>query len=405
MMDIKLKEKYFFICKRKNSFVFTNLNDLHVEVVEKEIFINSFIFCEKERDWIPLLSHPEIPHEIKVAASFCEDEIQVPYFIPDFKNNVHVTTKEFESNDSLRIDDLKKDINSLTSTFLTKEDEVIARVNTLKEMISDLAKNDRSREELEQRLDKATLSIQNLTIENDLLKNNLKKSMTKTEILQNRINENAHVSATKTFSDKDLGLEDLKNGKTFEFHNSKVWFIRNDRDSRGPLRFDELLKMKESQELRNWKIKKSGDLQWQDMQNVLELCAEVSLQYEDRGNPEKSIYLVQRGEYRAEIREAITFVIRDNEYKGYLTNISLSGGFIEIVKLDGVDHSKDKTGTLYFNEGLVSESISCDFKIKRVSEGRPRGIGFAFINVSQKNTEVLGKLISKILNTNNKIAA
>ncbi|EQC45981.1 type IV pilus assembly protein PilZ [Bacteriovorax sp. Seq25_V] len=378
------------------------------------MFINSFVYAPEDRAWVPLLSHPEIPHEIKVAATFCEAEIPVPLFHPVPFNEVTLQ-RDIEEEKVIEVDnshleqfeDIKKEISDLSSRVISKEDEVIARVNTLRDMITTLSRDDKQRIELEERLEKSNLRIQNITIENDLLKNNLKKAMTKIEILQNRINENnqTNSSVAKIYSDKDLGLEDLRNGKTFEFLNSKVWFIKSESGNKGPLRFDELLHMKESGELKDSKIKRSGDLQWKDMQDILELSAEVSLHYEDKANSEKSIYLVQRGEYRADIREAITFMIRDNEYKGYLTNISLSGGFIELVKLDGVDHTKDRSGTLFFNEGLVSESISCDFKIKRVADGRPKGIGFAFINVSQKNTEILGKLISKIINANNKIAA
>lgn len=427
----KLNNKFFFVQKRSNIFELLDLNDLHVEVQVGEVYLNSHIFDYQKNIWIPLSKCSFIPNEILLNAKDFDGNISMPDFVPlnvsDFmdlsakrENNESVT----EALDRLRLehnifaDEFCKTVDSLgffnteikdkvEQNFL-KSIEAISVLKSLDSNIQVLNSNNKIVEENNDKIEKLNSRLKNAVMENDLLKENLKKALLKIEILQNRVNENnAPLKSTGPVveNDKVIGFEDLQKGRTYEFINALEWIIFKDQKSQGPYRFDQILEMKEKSELNDCKIKRSNELYWRDPGDILELSSRVKLIQTNPANPEKSIYLVERGEYRADVRESVTFEVNGMEYKGILSNISLSGGFIELFKTDEFESLIDKTGGLYLNQGLVKESIFCSFKLKRISKNRPKGIGFAFVNVNEKNMEIIGELITSILNRNNKIAS
>lgn len=409
-MNKKSKIDKFFVLKRNRTFEFIGINDLLVEIEAEEVFANSFVFDDFINEWVGLTSHSSIPAKVKEKASFLPETIEQPTFIP-------ISIEKFEAskiNDSSGKQDLvlKKveAIGSDTGFIKNKMDQVFLKdveiLHYIKQINEDVARFiDQTKliSDDREKVGQLTSKLSNALIENDILKENLKKALLKIEILQNRVNENGHYSEvvheSRENKEVEISFEELQNGKTYEFSNESEWLVLKDGKTTGPMRFDELFAMKKSGELVEHKIRRKSELHWRDPEEVIELVSDVKLINENLKIPEKNIYKVERGEYRAEVRESVTFEIQGVEHKGILSNISLSGGFIELFKIDEFEAMIDKTGNLFLNEGLVSESIFCNFKIKRVSKNRPKGIGFSFVNVNAKNLEILGKLITSQINS------
>lgn len=402
-----MAEKYriakFFILKRSNSYELLDLNDLAVEIAAGEVFANSLIYDEFSKEWVNICSHSAIPVNLKESLKPLDVSIQKPSFVLIEKEEL-TNLEMFNKNFYKSIDEIKHTSNlsneKIDQTY-HKEIEIIHYIKQISSDFSRFVDSSASASEDKNKIEQLTSKLTNALMENEILRGDLKKALLKVEILQNRINENA-VNKTQDYSD-DLtevnSFEELQNGKTYEFSNDCEWLYLKDSKAQGPVRFDELLALKMSSTLFGLKIRRKSELHWRDPEEIIELTSKITVVSENSKIPEKNIYRVERGEYRAEVRQSITFEFMEIEYKGILSNISLSGGFIELFKTEEFENAIDKTGILFLNEGLVSESICCDIKIKRISKNRPKGIGFSFVNVNSKNLEILGKLITSKINS------
>ncbi|WP_412462736.1 PilZ domain-containing protein [Halobacteriovorax sp. RT-2-6] len=199
-----------------------------------------------------------------------------------------------------------------------------------------------------------------------------------------------------------LNIEGLKNGKSFEISNKKTWQYDTGAGVVGPLRFDEMLvdfekKIVTSSTL----VKKKAGAPWVAAKDCLELNTQAQLIFEDKENPENNKYQIERTEYRVELQELVSFSLVgvQKEYKGYLTNLSLSGGFVEVTKFEK-EFDKNTRGTIYISEGIFGRAVAIDFTIMRASKNRPRGFGLRFESVSDAIMEVIGECMIDILNDN-----
>lgn len=397
-MTENTKNLKFFILKRNNRFEFMDLNDLAVDIAAGEVFSNSLIFDDTKGEWVTLFLHEDIPQELKNSANILDDTPKMPDFIL-LKSDTPIIDKNLD----LEIVKEKTHFISekIEQSFL-KEVEILHLVKKINSEFSRFVDTSSAINEDREKVEILTSKLTNAVIENDVLKDNLKKSLLKIEILQNRVNENETLLEKEERQNEVSHIEsfeELQNGKTYEFLNVCEWLLLKENKSQGPIRFDELLDHKKSGFLIGAKVRRVSELHWREIEDVIELSSAVVVVNENLKIPEKNIYRVERGEYRAEVRQAVTFEFMDVEYKGILSNISLTGGFIELFKTEEFENAIDKTSVLYLNEGLVSESIFCNIKIKRISKNRPKGFGFSFVNVTPKNLEILGKLIAEKINT------
>jgi len=320
----------------------------------------------------------------------------------------------------------------LKESIVDKEDDhtsaTLTRIeNFIKNLDDKIDNQDESSKVHQEKFDKLYVKYKNQVMENKVLKSKLDKAVKKMNILHDRVNEMAVDSAEKEAPkpsleelvdapvgeaakiiemarpevgkvDEDfneiLGLDDLKNGKSFEVINTAKWMIDNGEGVLGPYRYDQMIKLKSTGKINpNTLIKIQGKGRWKGINDFLELTAQSKVINEDKENPESSIYLVERSEYRAELHELVTFNIGDEEHKGYLTNLSLGGGFIELTRLDEESIKVGQHVTLYLSTPTFSDSIVCDLQIRRLNKKRPKGFGFTFEGNSEKNLEVLGQFI------------
>ncbi len=199
---------------------------------------------------------------------------------------------------------------------------------------------------------------------------------------------------------ESLNLEGLKKGKSFEISNKKSWSYDTGAGVVGPLRFDEMLVDMEKGNIKpDTLVKKKAGTPWMTASERLELNTEATLIFEDKENPENNKYLIERTEYRVEMQEVVSFSLMDvdKEFKGYITNLSLSGGFLEVTRFED-EFKKNTRGTLYISEGNFERAIAVDFTIMRTSHQRPRGFGIRFESLSDTIMEVLGERMIEILN-------
>ncbi|MFG1492199.1 PilZ domain-containing protein [Halobacteriovorax sp. ZH4_bin.1] len=199
-----------------------------------------------------------------------------------------------------------------------------------------------------------------------------------------------------------LNIEGLKNGKSFEISNKKSWQYDTGAGVVGPLRFDEMLVDLEKNIITSETlVKKKAGAPWVAAKECLELNTQAQLVSEDKENPENNKYQIERTEYRVDLQELVSFSLVgvQKDYKGYLTNLSLSGGFVEVTKFEK-EFDKNTRGTIYISEGLFGRALAVDFTIMRASKNRPRGFGLRFESVSDSIMEVIGERMIEILNNN-----
>lgn len=199
---------------------------------------------------------------------------------------------------------------------------------------------------------------------------------------------------------ESLNLAGLKNGKSYEIINKKTWQYDTGAGVVGPLRFDEILEDFENGKLTDdTPVKKKVGAAWIPARDCLELNTEAELIHIDETNIEKNKYLIERTEYRVELQEVISFSLGGlkKEFKGYLSNLSLSGGFIEVTQFED-SLIKGGRGTLFISEGTFSRAVAIDFTIMRTSKHRPKGLGIRFESVSDTILEVIGECMINILN-------
>lgn len=200
---------------------------------------------------------------------------------------------------------------------------------------------------------------------------------------------------------ESLNLEGLKHGKSYKISNKKTWSYDTGAGVVGPLRFDEMLEdIAKGSVKPETLVKKKPGSPWISCSDCLELNTKAELVIEDCDNPENNKYLIERTEYRIELEEIVSFSINDiqKEFKGYLTNLSLSGGFIEVTQFEK-EFEVDSRGTLYIKEGRFPRAIGIDFTVMRTSsQKRPKGIGLRFEAVSDAILEVIGECMIDILN-------
>lgn len=384
----------------------------------------------------------DLKDEVKnTKASFDKDEFKGLF--DEFTSKVTEAVENKETSIDLDLSDLervKDSINSLMEankglvSYLenkSKDEEhnsaTLTRIEKyLKSVDGKIDDHGESSKTHQEKFDKLYVKYKNQVMENKVLKNKLDKAVKKMNILHNRVNEMAVATNEKTSEpsleelievpvgeaakiiemakpvaepvEEDfvevLGVDDLINGKSYEIDNKQKWMIDNGEGVLGPYRFDQMLKLKSTGKVNSdTLIKIQGKGAWKSLVDILELTAESKLVQENKDNPEESVYLIERSEYRAEVHELVNFTINGEEHKGYLTNVSLGGGFIEVTRLDEEVYKKGSKVTLYLSGAGFSDSIVCDLDIKRVSKQRPKGFGFTFENNSEKNLEVLGQFI------------
>ncbi|WP_419168361.1 PilZ domain-containing protein [Halobacteriovorax sp.] len=209
---------------------------------------------------------------------------------------------------------------------------------------------------------------------------------------------------------ESLNLEGLKSGKSYEISNKKTWLYDTGAGVVGPLRFDEMLEDLIKGNIKgDTLVKKKVGASWVPSRDCLELNTKAEKIFDDPQNPENNKYLIERTEYRVGLQEIVSFSIRgvQKEFKGYLTNLSLSGGFIEVTQFEDV-FTQDSMGTIFISEGRFERAIAIDFTIMRTSaQKRPKGLGIRFEAVSDTVLEVIGECMLEILNNDdqNKSAA
>lgn len=200
---------------------------------------------------------------------------------------------------------------------------------------------------------------------------------------------------------ESLNLEGLKSGKSYEISNKKTWSYDTGAGVVGPLRFDEMLEDLVKGNIKgDTLVKKKIGASWQPSRDCLELNTKAEMIFEDPNNPENNKYLIERTEYRIELQEIVSFSIRgvEKEFKGYLTNLSLSGGFIEVTQFEDV-LKEDSMGTLFISEGRFPRAIAIDFTVMRTSaQKRPKGLGIRFEAISDAVLEVIGECMLDTLN-------
>ncbi len=221
-------------------------------------------------------------------------------------------------------------------------------------------------------------------------------------------------SSSRAQSDDDelesLNLDGLKSGKSYEISNKKTWLYDTGAGVVGPLRFDEMLEDLIKGNIKgDTLVKKKVGASWVPSRDCLELNTKAEKIFDDAQNPENNKYLIERTEYRVGLQEIVSFSIRgvQKEFKGYLTNLSLSGGFIEVTQFEDV-FTQDSMGTIFISEGRFERAIAVDFTIMRTSaQKRPKGLGIRFEAVSDTVLEVIGECMLEILNNDdqNKSAA
>jgi hypothetical protein len=387
----------------------------------------------------------DLKDEVKNTKTPSIDKDEVKTLFDELTAKVTEAVNNQETNIDIDLSDLermKDSINSLMEankglvTYLetkSKDDDhnsaTLTRIEKyLKSVDGKIDDHGESSKTHQDKFDKLYVKYKNQVMENKVLKGKLDKAVKKMNILHNRVNEMSVVAqevqapqpsleelveapvgeAAKIIEmakpvaqpvvDEDyeeiLGVDDLKNGKSYEIDNKAKWMIDNGEGVLGPYRFDQMLKLKSTGKVNSESlIKIQGKGAWKSLVDFLELTAESKILKEDKQSPEDSIYLIERSEYRAEVHELVNFTIDDVEHKGYLTNVSLGGGFIEVTRLDEEVYTRGAKVTLYLSGPGFSESIVCDLDIKRVSKQRPKGFGFTFENNSEKNLEVLGQFI------------
>ncbi|OIQ17090.1 MAG: hypothetical protein BM556_12810 [Bacteriovorax sp. MedPE-SWde] len=428
------------------SSIQTSLKSEITEVIEKSSIDNSTV----EQVGHNLISlKNEIKNEIQEAKREAKEE-KLPVDNSEIKGLFESFSEKLKSSnaeiDLSKLDKMETILSTLleankklVETLEEKEKEnqhtgaTLTRVEkslkSLDDKINDHGESSKSDQE---KFDKLYVKYKNQVMENKVLKSKLDKAVTKMTILHKRVNEASVIAqqeerpkptleelvdapvgeAAKIIEmskapapardenfEEVLGVDDLKNGKSFEVTNNAIWLIDNGEGVKGPYRFDEMLKLKSTRKVNfDSLIKKKGAGTWSSLSDCLELSAESKLISEDKENPENSVYLIERSEYRADVHELVNFSIDGNEHKGYLTNISLGGGFIEVTRFNEEEYIRDKKVTLYIDGAAFSEPIICNLAIKRTSKNRPKGFGFIFENNSEKNLEVLGQYIVDYIN-------
>lgn len=387
----------------------------------------------------------DLKDEVKNTKAPTIDRDEVKNLFDELTAKVTQAVNNQETNIDIDLSDLermKDSINSLMEankglvTYLetkSKDDDhnsaTLTRIEKyLKSVDGKIDDHGESSKTHQEKFDKLYVKYKNQVMENKVLKGKLDKAVKKMNILHNRVNEMAVVAnetetaqpsleelveapvgeaakiiemakpVSQPVEDEDyeeiLGVDDLKNGKSYEIDNKAKWMIDNGEGVLGPYRFDQMIKLKSTGKVNSETlIKIQGKGAWKSLVDFLELTAESKILKEDKQHPEESVYLIERSEYRAEVHELVNFTINDVEHKGYLTNVSLGGGFIEVTRLDEEVYTRGSKVTLYLSGPGFSESIVCDLDIKRVSKQRPKGFGFTFENNSEKNLEVLGQFI------------
>ena len=427
-----------------------NLIDLKDEIIKsQEVSLNSESFINIEERIDQVLTE-------KVEKIFNDKFQKLTEKVESIKpvnteQNLDIDLEEkFSKIDSVleKLLDQNKDIKDIKEQVADRgDDHLSATMTRLEDHIrelngkveSTLETTDGHNQVQQEKFDKLYVKYKNQVMENKVMKDKLDKAVRKMNILHERVNEMAQAQTQpqvevakpsleelveapvgeaakiielsrpeksrpeksrteKMMEEEDfdeiLGLDDLKNGKSFEVTNNCKWMIDNGEGVLGPYRYDQMLKLKSTGKVSNETlIKIQGKGVWKHVSDFIELTAQSKILKEDKENPENSVYLVERSEYRAEVHELVNFTIDGIEHKGYLTNLSLGGGFVELTRLDEEEIKIGSQVTLYLDAPAFSESIVCDLKIRRVSKKRPKGFGFSFEANSEKNLEVLGQFI------------
>ncbi|MCO4792813.1 MAG: PilZ domain-containing protein [Bacteriovoracaceae bacterium] len=189
-------------------------------------------------------------------------------------------------------------------------------------------------------------------------------------------------------------------GDSFEISNEETWYMKVGDIVTGPHKFSELYYQKEDGEIdrRNTYLKSEESGKWKTMGEYTEFCVPIQEHSYEENGVRLTKYFIKRGSYRAPFYEIVLLEVGEEEYKGYCTSLSSGGIFIELNKIDENVLKQDTLGKVFFKQGALSESFSCEVQIKNIADKRPRGVGLMFVNLGQNDKKIIGDYVAQYMN-------
>lgn len=191
-------------------------------------------------------------------------------------------------------------------------------------------------------------------------------------------------------------------GESYEVDNNPMWMIKRDGEVKGPYRFSDVMEWYGKGHLnKQTYIRKISEKVFSRIEKIYEFNTKIFTQVESKNNKINKRYFVKRTDFRAPFYEKVRLTIKDQEFVGDCTSLSVGGCFIEFQKIPG-PIQMNSVLECFLHAEYLSDPIDVQMIVRNISESRPFGIGCQFLDLEDSEKDSIEEFVDSYLHSRSK---